>query len=1309
MRSHTKGRCGRLYAALAAFVLVAPVAVSGSAFAQELQPEEGTKTYIVHLTGDPLASYDGGVQGIAATTPKAGEKLDVESRAAERYDSYLDAQHRSVLSGVGASQGDVVADYTVALNGFAADLTAVQVAQLRKSDQVLNVWENEILQIDTVSTPDYLGLTGDVGVWNQQFGGPANAGDGVIVGVLDTGVDPSNPSFAALEKPVDRDFSGVCDDGGDPEFECNSKVIGARFYDDAFGNTVVPEEYRSPRDADGHGSHTASTAAGNVGVPMSVHGVPLGNGSGMAPAAQLSIYKVCWLDVGCATDGIVQAIDDAVSDGVDVINYSIGAAPSGSILTPDEFAFLGAADAGVFVAASAGNSGDTIGAGSVTHLAPWTTTVAASTHDRGANKTVTLGDGSTYDGVGVGDAVGPAPLVNGADVGLPGVDPQAAAECWLDADNDGSNGQQPTLDPAQVSDTIVICDRGTVARTDKSAAVDEAGGVAMILANTDPAQSLSADFHSVPTIHVDATAGVAIHAYEETATDPTAAIEAQETAKVVAPEMAGFSSYGPALAGDGDLLKPDITAPGVDVVAAYHEDPVTGEPTFNQISGTSMSSPHIAGLGALLVQQYPNWSPMAIKSAMQTTAGQFNTAGEPIQRAGADATPLDFGSGEVDPAPSYNPGLVYDSDIIDWYTYACAINQLQLLGGGEEVCAQLGESDASDFNSANIAIGELAGEQRVTRTVTDVTGAGGTFTAQVEAPAGMQVTVSPEVLAVPAGGEAAFEVTIAQVDAPLDRYVFGSLTWVSGATQVRSAIAVQPVALSAPDEIVDEGTYGERDYEITPGFTGEISMDIDGLVASDVQDVVVPNDPTTTDDVIVRVDVPAGTKVVRFATYDEGVDAADIDMSVFDPDANFVGSSGTGTSEESVTVEDPVAGLWYVTFDLFSSEATANVPLHTFAVSEEDAGNMTVEPNPAGGMLGQTEILTLEWGDLEPGSRYLGAVNYFADEARVDTTLVSINAVPAVDRIGGVDRYDTAAQIAAEYPDGVGRVYIANGLAFADALSAASPASGSLAPASMKTVGGLPAPVLLTRPDELPGATTDALQTMSAEANRPLQIVVLGGTAAVSADVETQLTDYGNVARVGGATRYDTSAMLAELYPAGVETVYVAAGPNEHIADALSGGALAGRDSAPVLLTRQDRVDPATQRALDYLDADNVVVLGGEAAVPGNIYDAVGGTDRLAGPTRYETAVAVMQQYDANQDGAYVASGAVFADALTGSALAGFLGKPIALSKPTDVPDVVMAELDRISPAYVGLLGGPAALNQDVEDELNAAYPTWIK
>src|SRR5690606_14736844 len=235
----------------------------------------------------------------------------------------------------------------------------------------------------------------------------------------------------------------------------------------------------------------------------------------------------------------------------------------------------------------------------------------------------------------------------------------------------------------------------------------------MVQANNTDAESLNADFHSVPSIHLNGTDGTAVKAYAEESARPVARISDQSTDPVDAPEMAGFSSYGPALAGGGDLLKPDITAPGVDIAAAYHgdwDDP--GTPTFDQISGTSMSAPHIAGLGALMKQQFPDWSPAAIKSAMMTTARDTDDDGGPIQRAGSDASPLDYGAGEVQPGASYNPGLVYDSGIEEWLDYLCAIEQLSGCSGEEP--------DASDLNYPSIAIGDLGGTQTVTRTVTDV-------------------------------------------------------------------------------------------------------------------------------------------------------------------------------------------------------------------------------------------------------------------------------------------------------------------------------------------------------------------------------------------------------------------------------------------------------------------------------------------------------------------------------------------------------------------------------------------------------------
>ena len=251
-------------------------------------------------------------------------------------------------------------------------------------------------------------------------------------------------------------------------------------------------------------------------------------------------------------------------------------------------------------------------------------------------------------------------------------------------------------------------------------------------------------------------------------------------------------------------------------------------------------------------------------------------------------------------------------------------------------------------------------------------------------------------------------------------------------------------------------------------------------------------------------------------------------------------------------------------------------------------------------------------------------------------------------------------------------------------------------------MGGAPAPVLLTRPDGLPDATKNALDGLS-----PDQIVVLGGPRAVSESVEEELAEYGDVERIGGNNRYGTSALVAVLSGSDVPVVYLASGDDANFPDALSGGALAGSQDAPVLLTRPDRVDPVTAAALEALSPSEIVVLGGEGAVSAAVYDEVGADRRLAGGNRYETAVKVSEEFEADIEGTYVASGEQFPDALAGSALSGYLGQPITLSRTDDVPDEVMDELDRLSPNEVALLGGPNALTTAVEEELNGSYGAW--
>jgi len=945
--------------------------------------------YIVMTAGDPLATYAGGVSGFGATKPNAGAKVDTRSANARGYAKHLADGHAKALAAVGAS-GLARYDYSVAFNGFSAALTGAQADAIAKAPGVVKVWKDEVRKADTISTPGFLGLSGAAGVWQKQFGGVSHAGEGVIIADLDTGIWDQNPAFDPLSSPrpdqatIDAKWHGVCNAGTEQPIKCTNKIIGARYYGAGFGNTVIPEEFDGPRDYNGHGSHTASTAAGANGVTAVINGGVVGQASGMAPAARLAIYKVLWENAAHTsgsgtTAGIVAAINDAVSDGVDVINYSISGS-SQYIVSPDELAFYGAARAGVFISASAGNSGDTVGAGSVAHNAPWEMTVAASSHDRGNNNTVTLGNGAVYHGVGVSPGIGPKPLIRSTDAVGAGATLEAARLCFS-----GVNA----LDPAKVAGKIVICDRGTNARVDKSQAVNQAGGLGMILANTlSDTQSLNADFHIIPTSHVNKTDGTAIKAYAVVGSGATATISARDTTPVRAPAMAGFSSYGPALAGGGDLLKPDITAPGVDVVAAVAPPGNNGN-DFDAYSGTSMAAPHITGLAALVLQAHPGWSPMWVKSALMTTASPLDNKGLPIQRGVVNATPLDYGNGHVTPAKAFDPGLVYDNGALDWVRYGCGIGQFQLVSA-PSFCATYGSIDPSNLNYPSIAVAGLAGSQTVTRTVTNTSvDQASLYTPKVVAPPGFTAKVNVTQLTIPPLKSRSFSVTFTRTTAPLTQWAFGSLTWTDKrGHSVRSAVALQPVAATVPNEVVGTGTSGSKTVSVTPGFTGTLNATTAGLNPATVGTVIVAKDAvgTTTFNAL------PGTKVLRFATYDADYDAnTDVDL-VVKRGATTVGSSAGATAEEAVNLSgDDLGGTYTVEATYFAGVTDSlGVQVNSFAVSTTSASNLTVTPASQAVILGRPASATLAWTDLALGTRYLGAVDWSDGTSSVGRTLVAI-------------------------------------------------------------------------------------------------------------------------------------------------------------------------------------------------------------------------------------------------------------------------------------------------------------------------------
>ena len=967
--------------------MVVPVAAQGPDLETPPSAKGEAQTYLALMFDQPVVAYDGSIKGLPATEPASGEKINPNSAKVKKYVEYLDAQHNAALDRVGAGDKKVYS-YRYSFNGFAARLTPAQVVALKADPGVLSVWADEEVHMDTSTTPDFLGLTAEGGLWDMGV-----TGEDVIIGIVDSGIWPESMSFTdrtgtnpngkqgKLGYQQIPGWHGKCTPG--EEFNasmCNQKLIGAQYFNAGYGGNAGidadrPWEFNSPRDYNGHGTHTSSTAGGNSGVPAEVGGVPLGSISGMAPRARIAMYKALWSNEdGSQSSGftvdLVAAIDQAVADGVDVINYSISGSTT-SMNSAVAISFLYATRAGIFVASSAGNSGP--GASTVAHNTPWQTTVAAGTHDRYYAGSVTLGDGSVYNGASI-DArgAGPADLIYAGDAG--------DALCAI-----GS------LDPAVVTGKIVVCDRGIYARVDKSYAVMEAGGIGMVLANVSPS-SINADLHYVPTVHVDEVAGAAIRAYAQTA-GATATLTGGEFQQVEAPEVAAFSSRGPALAGAGDLLKPDIMAPGVDVLAAVAPPGNNGR-NFDFYSGTSMSSPHIAGIAALIKDAHPDWSPMMIKSALMTTASTLTNGGNPIP-----GSYFDYGAGQVVPNSADDPGLVYNSGWNDWLAFLCNTSDA-VSANTCNFLENMGYSlDPSDLNYPSISIGALAGEQTVKRTVINV-GPAGTYQVSVNAPAGIDVTVDPAMLTLDPGQKASYSVTFtANASSVANAWTLGSLTWSDGSHNVTSPLAIMPVAIASPAELHGSGTDGSLSFDITFGYTGaytagahglEPALMTDGYVEDDPGDSFAPFGPGTT---LHMINVPAGSAYARFSLFDAYTDGNDdLDLYVYYPSGAYAGGSGSGTSAEQVDVAFPPAGDYYVFVHGWGTDGPdANYTLFSWAVpATPGSSNMTLTA-PAAATLGATATITADWFGLDAGTKYLGAVSHSDAGGLLGLTLLAID------------------------------------------------------------------------------------------------------------------------------------------------------------------------------------------------------------------------------------------------------------------------------------------------------------------------------
>ncbi|KAL8469278.1 hypothetical protein ACS0TY_032195 [Phlomoides rotata] len=701
----------------------------------------------------------------------------------------------SFLGSIEKASGAIFYSYKKHINGFAALLEDEEAKEIAKNPNVVSVFPNEAKKLHTTHSWDFLNLERNESIHPSSIWKKARFGEDIIIANLDTGVWPESKSFSGVGYgPIPRRWKGVCQVEKSPHLFCNSKLIGARYFNKGYasfhGQRPLNSSFHTPRDPVGHGSHTLSTAAGNFVPGASIFGVANGTAKGGAPRARAATYKVCWSDTDCYDADILEGFETAIDDGVDVLSVSLGGATRDYLLDTIAIGSFHAVKKGITVVASAGNSGPILG--SVGNVAPWILTVAASTIDREIQANVRLNNGSFFKGTSLSKpfpTTGFYPLVYGGDAGAHNVSVNNAILC-----------QQGALDPKKVKAKIVVCLRGGNSRVGKGVEAARAGAAGMILANgkADGNEILS-DAHVLPATHISYKDGLILLHYINSTKDPKGLITSPKTVLNVKPSpfMASFSSRGPNTI-TPEILKPDITAPGVSVIAAYSEAvSATGEgiAPFNALSGTSMSCPHVSGVVGLLKTLHPDWSPAAIKSAIMTTARSRDNTENPIRDSdNTIAGPFSYGSGHIRPNRAVDPGLVYDLSINDYLDFLCGIGYSQtsikkISGSGYKCPGK--RYNILNFNYPSISV---HGTTTVTRKVKNV-GPPATYKARVWSPDGYLISVEPSVLRFEkTGEEKSFKVSIkAPTSTGKNEYKYGHFTWSDGSHYVRSPVVMLPL------------------------------------------------------------------------------------------------------------------------------------------------------------------------------------------------------------------------------------------------------------------------------------------------------------------------------------------------------------------------------------------------------------------------------------------------------------------------------------------------------------------------------------
>jgi len=992
----------------------------------------GSHNYIIRFVGEPIASYKGGISGYTATSPSYSNsfqkrqsvakgntsakkrnslKIDFSQNDVKRYSKYLDDKQSKFISEANNILGSSIAPIAqmkVAFNGMIVKLTQSQAVKLAKLSSVAFVEKEELLSLNTDTGPTLIGAPN---VWDGTATGVGAQGEGTIIGVIDTGINTDNMSFADIggdgydhTNPYGANvYVGDCATGFSSL--CNDKLIGVHSYPiitDVYSDAAVfgaTPPAANGEDYNGHGSHTASTAGGNIllNVPMlDAQAQEEGDGvnstgfsfpqiSGVAPHANIVAFQVCWPGntgdtyVACPNTATVQAIDDAITAGVDVINFSIGGA--GAWNSSTELAFLSAQQAGIFVATSAGNSGPTP---STTKGAPWYTAVAASTHGRTVEFNKTIG---SFVG---GDTTVPADI-SGASA-TDGITASIVYAGDYDNPNDAAaDDSAQCLAPfpaGTFSGEIVVCDRGSIARVAKAENVSSGGAGGFVLGNVQGgATTTDSDVYVIPGIHINANDADGLRAWLASGAGHTAVISGSTGVRVIgqADDMAGFSSRGPN-SDVPDVMAPSIAAPGVSIYAAFADQQfghdVTGPATtdYTFLQGTSMASPHIAGSGALLKSARPTWTADNIRSALMLTA----TSEMRKEDGTTPADLFDMGSGRARVDVAAQSGLLMEE------TGANYIAANPAIGG-----------DPKTLNIPSMGNVSCRGACSWQRTFVATKDATWTTSASADS-AQATVTVTPASFSILAGETQTITVDVAINGLRTGDQVFGTVNLTSADTTIPDAnlpmfLSVNTSNIPAKIELDanrDAGSVVLRNNlalaidEFTPNVFGlDKAAQTAGSAGQD-SDTSSPFDDLTDGVAVHWLSLENASKLLYVKISDP--ESPDFDLfvgldangdGVPDP-SELVCVAATFSADELCEVEDVDAGEYWIVIQNWQASAAEAVDAYTLltaSVPSVNSGNFTLSAQTSTDEFTPFDIRMSWKDDMQEGDVFVGAFEIGTD------------------------------------------------------------------------------------------------------------------------------------------------------------------------------------------------------------------------------------------------------------------------------------------------------------------------------------------